>query len=294
MFSSRGRATHSPDASSSMEASFNADASGPEGGQQQQQGGDRSYNEVRKLQRLLEKQSKEMEAMRGEFAPLKQRFSQLQNFMGGGSATEDDDEKPLSYLDKVRRADRSIRDADPSSNGLALTLEGAQLIEQIRSENAELKKNLERMNNPQFTAEQNLFVSLEGGIKEEMARFFGEDGVDDNYPDFERVAIARLKEVQKDPKMWMAMLRSPERQKQFIRAVMTAKMPKMDNMPGWKKVDTYSVNDAQRDLERSEKLAMQAKEKKSRDLVIQASELAKKARQRLLPETLGLRFKDDL
>lgn len=293
MFIGQVRATHSPDASSSMEASFNADASGSEGGQQQQQGGDRSYNEVRKLQRLLEKQSKEMEAMRGEFAPLKQRFSQLQNFMGGGS-TEDDDEKPLSYIDKVRRADRSIREADPSSNGLALTLEGAQLIEQIRSENAELKKNLERMNNPQFTAEQNLFVSLEGGIKEEMARFFGEDGVDDNYPDFERVAIARLKEVQKDPKMWMAMLRSPERQKQFIRAVMTAKMPKMDNMPGWKKVETYSVNDAQRDLERSEKLAMQAKEKKSRDLMIQASELAKKARQRLLPETLGLRFKDDL
>jgi hypothetical protein len=81
-------------------------------------------------------------------------------------------------------------------------------------------------------------------------------------------------------------------QRQFVRAVITAKMPKLDNMPGWKKVETYSVDDAKRDLSRSEALAKQAKEKKSRDLMIQASELAKKARQRLLPETLGLRFND--
>jgi hypothetical protein len=279
----------SPDSQSSMEQNFNAESGASDGQQQHPQ--DRSYNEVRKLQRLLEKQNKEMEAMRNEFAPLKQRFSQMQGLFGVGNS-DDDEEQPMSYLDKVKKADRYLREQDPDSNGLALTLEGAQLIEQLKEQNAKLLEKVEHMSNPQFTAEQNLFVTLEGGIKEEMARFFGEEGVEDNYPDFERVAISKLKEIRQDPKRWMTMLRSPDMQRQFVRAVITAKMPKLDNMPGWKKVETYSVDDAKRDLSRSEALAKQAKEKKSRDLMIQASELAKKARQRLLPETLGLRFND--
>jgi hypothetical protein len=282
----------SPDPQSSMEANFGADTGAAGSEQPQGQQGDRSYNEVRKLQRLLEKQTREMETLKGEFAPLKGQLTQFQRMFSG--AKDDEGEEKLTYVDRVRRADRSIRESDPSSNGLALTLEGAELLEELRSQNAQMKQQMERMNTPQHNAEQMLFINIEGGIREEIERFFGEAGVDDNYPDFERVAIDRLREVQKDPKKWVAFLRSKEAQKQFVKAVITAKMPKLDNMPGWKKIDTYGVQDAQRDLQRSEAMALKAKQEKNRDMYLQASQLAQKARQRLLPETLGLRFKDDM
>jgi hypothetical protein len=150
------------------------------------------------------------------------------------------------------------------------------------------------MNTPQHVAEQTLFVSLEGGIKEEMEKFFGEAGVDDNYPDFERVAIAKLREIRKDQKKWAQLLRSADMQKQFVRAVIFAKMPKLENVPGWKKIETYGVSEAQQDLRRSEQMAEKGRKDNDRNLLIQASQLAEKARHRLLPETLGLKFRDDI
>lgn len=259
--------------------------------QQQQQSPDRIYNEYRKLQRLFEKQGKELEALKGEFAPVKSQLSRFQSMFSGPQV---EDDKPLSYLEKVRRADRSIREADPGSNGLALTLEGAEMLEKIREENNMLKQQMQRMSSPQSIAENQMFVMVEGYIKDEIERFFGAEGVDDNYPDFERVAITKLKEVRKDPKKWAQIVRSPEAQKNFCRAVISAKMPKIDKLPGWQKIDTYSIQDAQRDLERSEKLAIKARQERSRDGLQQASDLARKARQRLLPETLGLKFRDDV
>jgi hypothetical protein len=274
-----------------MESAFAADSGASGSEQPQDKSNDRSYNEYRKLQRLYEKQNKDMETLRGEIAPLKGQLTQFQRMFSG---EKDEGEKNLTYLDRVKRADRSIRDSDPSSNGLALTLEGAELLEELRSQNAQMRQQMERMNTPQHVAEQTLFVNLEGGIKDEMERFFGESGVDDNYLDFERVAIQKLKLIKEDPKKWAQLLRSSDMQKQFVKAVIHAKMPKLDNMPGWKKIDTYGVQDAQRDLQRSETMASKAKQEKNRELLLQASQLAQKARQRLLPETLGLRFKDDM
>lgn len=294
MFFRHARALGPDSPASSMEASFHGGEGqgASDAGTKEPQGQDRTYNEIRKLQRLLEKTTKELDTLKNEHAPLKEQLSRFQSAFGGSSKTGEDG-KPKTYLDRVRMADQAVRETNPDSNGLALTLEAAELIEQLREENAKLKQNQDRMNSPMFVAEQNMFINLENGIREQMAQVFGEEGIDDNYPDFEKVALERLREINKDQKAWVSIVRSPEKQRQLIREVIAKKMPKLQNVPGWKRVETYTDADAMRDMQRAEKMAKEGREKRDRSMIEEASKIAAKARQHLLPKTLGLQMRQD-
>jgi hypothetical protein len=137
------------------------------------------------------------------------------------------------------------------------------------------------MMNPQFAAEQIMFVNIETALKSQIEDLYGAENVDDNYPDFQRVAIERMKAIKADPKKWASLVSNNKLQNDFVKHVVAAKVPKMANVPGWQKIETYSVEDAKRDLVRAEQLAKDGHRQ-------EASELQKKARQALLPYTLGI------
>ena len=247
----------------------------------------RLFNENQKNKRLYEKSLKEIENLRGELGSVKPILDQFRQAFGGQKPTEGD--APMSYLDKVRATHNKIKEEDPNSNGLALTLEGAELIEQLRQENAALKKASSQNEQPEGVASKQMFVRLEHEIKEKLYEMFTtEELADDNYPDYERVAIKKLQAIRENKREWMKLLNNPEKVKELANTIFSEKMPRMDKMPGWQKINDYSPSDAQADEARAEKMTQEAYEKGDRKLLAEASKLQTKARQRLLPLRMGI------
>ncbi len=247
----------------------------------------RMHNELQKYKRLYEKQSKEMESMKGELGNIKPMFDTFKQAFGGGQQQEG--AKPMSYLDKVRATHNQIKEQDPTSNGLALTLEGAELIEQLRQENAALKKQTSQNDMPEGVASKQMFVRLEHEIKEKLYDMFStEELADDNYPDYERVAIKKLQSIRENKREWMKLLNNPEKVKELAATIFAEKMPRMDKVAGWTKVDDYTPAQAQADALRADKMTEEAYAKGDRKLLAEASRLQTKARQRLLPLQMGI------
>lgn len=268
---------------SSLEQNFNAEANkfDPQ----------KLNNELHKYKRLYEKTQKEMEGIKGELGSIKPMFDQFKMAFGGQK--QEEGEKPLSYLDKVRQADKQIREQNPESGGISLTLEAAEKLEALERENADLKKRMGHSQSPENTAAQSLFVRLEHEIKEKLYDMFpSEELADSNYPDYERVAIEKLKAIQANKREWMKLLNDPTKVRDLAETIFSEKMPRMDKVAGWHKIETYSFKDAEFDLARAEKMSQEAVQKQDKKMWAEAAALQKKARPTWLAGQLGIDIKN--
>lgn len=251
----------------------------------------RSFNETRKLQRLLKKKDEELATLRGEFEPIKKKMSKFDAFeraFSGQDEGADEGDEPLSAYDQASRAHQRMIDLDPESPGMPLTVttareatEALKIARQIQEENKRLTEKLSMYEKPMYIAEQSMFVNLDGLMRDQVQDLFEDEALaNENFEDFERVAIDRLKKLkQTDPSKYRRLVRSSAQQEAFIREVVAAKIPRAFTKRGASPVqDEYSSEQAQHDMHR----AMGMKPGPER------AALLKKARQRLLPEMLGV------
>ena len=254
-----------------------------------QPGQSKEYNEVRKTQRLLRKQQEENGQLRQRLDSILPQFEKMSRFMTAfeGGESQEGQEQPdrgASLYERAREAHERLKAQNPESNGIGITLESAELIKQLMEENKSLKgkfgdfeKKAEQMNNPMFFAEQTFAVSAAASLRQELEQIYGEkSAADENYPDFERTAIARLRAMkEKGGADYLNLLRDPPTLNRFVREIVTSKFPKAYNTrEGFRKLDDYSMDDAKRDMD----LVQTGKVKDPRE----ASRLQAKARQRML------------
>jgi hypothetical protein len=247
----------------------------------------RLYNESRKMQRLLQKKDQELAALRGEFEPIKKRMSRF-DALFAPEEQQEEGEAPLTAYDQAMRAHQRALDADPESSGIPLTVntakeasEALKIARAIQAENEELKKKLGMVEKPMYHAEQMLFVNLDGALHDAVTDLFQDEGLaNENFADFERVAIGRLSKLKKEqPMEYQRLVRSAARQDAFVQEVIKSKIPRAYGKRGAEGiVDEYSVEAATADMTK----AMSMKSGPER------AALMKKARVRLLPETLGV------
>lgn len=243
----------------------------------------RMYSELKKTQRLLSKQQKFIEQLQNQpksendHDDIIKKLSQV----FGGKSDDNDSGNKLSYLDKAKQADAMWR--EKYGQGLDLTVEGAEHINQLMTENKKMKEQLEQLSSftsdPQNVAQNLMFVNVENGLKERLTESYGsEDLADTNYPDYERVAIEMLGNIKKtNSKAWNKLIASQAKQKEFIESVVEKKMPNFSKVKGWQKIEDYSIADAKKDLDRADELAKKGNR-------AEASRLQEKARQRFLEE----------
>lgn len=253
-------------------------------------GGKDPYNEVRKTQRLLAKQQSENQQLRQkldtilpQFEKFSKFFSTLEGDGGKEGQAPDDSARATSLYEKARRMHDMLTTQNPDSPGIGLTVESAQLIKQLMDENktlkskfGEIEKKTAMLDSPIAFAEQSFYVSASAALRDQLNELYGDEtAASENYDDFERRAGTKLREIkEKTPNQYMKLLRDNGEMTKFIRGVIESKFPKAYNTrDGFRKLDDYSVEDAQRDMN----LVQSGKIKDPRD----ASRLQAKARQRL-------------
>ena len=250
----------------------------------------RMFNELRMTKRLLAKKDKEMEALNARFAtldPLTKQMQQMRELFGAPiPETNDGEDEPSAYELTLAQHNRYL-EQNPESGGMPLTLktakeatDGYKLASQLKKQLEETQKKLERYENPMHTAEQMLFVNLEGGLREQVAELYGSE---DNYSTFEQVAIKKIGELRKDPIQWRNFVRSPTLQAKFMKDVVESQIPRAYGKRGSVGMsgDEYTLDQAKAD----NALAFSMKPNDPR-----RASLLKKSRQKLLPEMLGLDF----
>jgi len=243
------------------------------------------YNQNRMLQRLLQKSSKDIEALKGtvtEFDGVRKQMSGLQSMFGGGTQKEGDDQ--LSLFDRAMAADSQYREANPESNGIPLTVDMARAITDAKKVIEEQKAVIEelrgKVSSPQYTTEQTAFANLDTIMYDRVSELYGDAKLaEENMQDFERIAVLRMKEIQKDPYKWRRLITNRAEQEKFVNAIIMSKFPKafLKNS-GAQAIEEYSMQHAMADLQRAETI----KDPRQRAV------LKEKARRRMLPEQLGL------
>jgi hypothetical protein len=200
--------------------------------------------------------------------------------------TNEGEDEPSAYELTLAQHNRYL-EQNPESGGMPLTLktakeatDGYKLASQLKKQLEETQKKLERYENPMHTAEQMLFVNLEGGLREQVAELYGSE---DNYSTFEQVAIKKIGELRKDPIQWRNFVRSPTLQAKFMKDVVESQIPRAYGKRGSVGMsgDEYTLDQAKAD----NALAFSMKPNDPR-----RASLLKKSRQKLLPEMLGLDF----
>lgn len=265
----------------------------PEG--QQRQGANLDpYNEVRKTQRLLKKEQAERQELQNKLAALEGRFSKHSELFDAlenrGKSNELPTDPTKIKSDGLLARARQVHQQLSEQGGLPLTVESAELIQELLQQNEQLKKKFgeveqqtQNQSRPEYHAEQYFAVTAGAIMNEELEALYGDNAIaNENRPDFDRVAIKRFQDMKaKGGSDYLNLLRDPARQKKFIQDVISSKMPKAYNTrDGFKALDSYSLSDAQRDME-----LVQSGKIKDRN---EASRLQAKARQRMLPIALGL------
>lgn len=261
-------------------------------GQQRAMTPEQLYNENRKLQRLLGKQKEEIAGLRGEIDPLKQslgKFNQFAALFGGKEQPVPEGAKKPKLSERAKALHDAVIANDPESGGIPLTLDMAGISEQAfelvqtqAKKIEELEAQLKMVQSPQHAAEGQMFVSIDGHIRDALEEFLGDAALaEENYDDFEKEAIKKLKELKADRKKWARFLSGGQSVwQQFAQAVVQGKYGGKLVRKGAQAVEEYSIADAQADQERC----------KTMEAGPERAALFKKARQRLLPEMLGLKF----
>jgi predicted house-cleaning noncanonical NTP pyrophosphatase (MazG superfamily) len=199
------------------------------------------------------------------------------SFMGAFQSDDDEGEKPLSYLDKVKNTHNRLK--EQHGQGIDLTLEGAEYLQKLQAENEALKQQMQQINEPTYVAQRQALWNVESELREQLEEFYGDKYLD-SYEDYERTAVEKIKALRANPDEFMKFLRSQKKQAEFVANVIKQKMPNFNKVPGYQKVDTYSYQDALADLARAEDFAKKGDR-------LNADKTAKKARSRILEEQMS-------
>ncbi len=262
----------------------------------------RLHNENRKLQRLLAKQQDEMKELREQVQGFSKHGKTVESlrsiFMGEGQSPRQDKEgdevdPSLTLHQRALEQHNRLLETDPDSQGIPFTLDLSRASEEaykLAKEQAgvikKLQERLDLYEKPAYTAHQQMAMNLEGILRDRLEELFGDvDSADQNYPDFERIATERLRALSADParkNQWRKFLTSKELQQRFIDDIVQSKLPRAYlqklGAKGLSGEGDYTPEQAHQDMQ----TAMKMKAGPAR------AALMKKARQRLLPETLGL------
>lgn len=254
------------------------------------------YNENRKLQRLLGKSQKDLDGLRTDFGGMQtgmKKFQALESIFKGEGGGDDDEAESYTIAQRAQRAHQRMLDLDPEASGIPLTVdiagsaeEALRLVREQAKIIQQLQEGQQQFRNPQFTAEQQLFVNVESQLRDEVANLFEDAGLgDQNYPDFERVAIDFLKKKKQNTAEWRRFISSPTAQSAFVREVINSKIPRAYAKRGGSEVGSYSLDEAKKDLSKVAQMSSKTPQERAA-----RTALEKKARQAILPHLLGLDF----
>lgn len=243
----------------------------------------RLYNENRKLQRLLAKANGEFSDFRSKVEPQLSRLQKLGDVFGNPGGKVEESESGPSIFEQIYDLDSQSRARDPENGGMPITVglakkleEATSIIKQQADELKKLRGEADTFKKPAHTAENMLYVSLDGLLHENLLELFegDEEAADLNKPDFERVAGELLKQKRQNFGTWRQLLTNPKKQAEFVQEVLAKKIP--SRFKGAQPIE-YSMDDAMADMKRAESMKPGP----------ERAALRKKARMRFLEGTVG-------
>lgn len=237
----------------------------------------RLYGEVQKLSRLLRAEREDRTKLQQQIDSLSQNQQKFKRLFAEDDPGTGDTAPTLSQ--RARLSHDRMRELDPESPGMPLTVDMASTLDEAKEIIAKQQERIDKLEgrySPFAISEGSMFVALENLIEDELFNLYGnEKDATENYPDFERLAIARLKEMrEKDPRKYKFFITSQKQQSDFVRNLINAKIPRSYEPKGAQAVELYGEKDALRDM----KLAESEKDPRKKE------DLYRRARQWALSE----------